>query len=279
MKQDFNNKLDSLLQEERIAFKTSPESAKRKVMERISETTPVIPIRRNFKPVYRLAVAASVALVAALAVAFIGNKSIENNTEEVIAHSLPDGSEVFMRPNSAISYNSLLWSFDRNVNLVGTGFFEVEKGEKFDVETAVGTVSVLGTSFSVITFEDALKVSCKTGKVLVQNEEGLSTILTPGKGVKMNKEEAISIESPTQQIDQWVTGSYRFDNVQVSEVFNSIEDISKIEIQYPKDLESSYSGEFSTDQEIEEILDIVCKPLGLEYEISQDNNLIRITKQ
>ena len=74
MKQDFNSKLDSLLHEERIAFKTSQESAQRKVMERISETTPVIPIQRNFKPVYRLAVAASVAVIAALSVVFVGNE-------------------------------------------------------------------------------------------------------------------------------------------------------------------------------------------------------------
>ena len=279
MKQDFNSKLESLLREERIPFKTSQAGAKRNVMERISETTPVIPIKSSFRPIYRLAVAASVAVIAVLSVYFTGNESIENNTQEVLSHTLPDGSEVFMRPNSAISYNSILWNFDRNVNLEGTGFFEVEKGEKFDVETAVGTVSVLGTSFSVITFEEALKVSCKTGKVLVQNEEGLSTILSPGKGVKMDNKEAISFEGSTQHIDQWITGSYRFDNVQVSEVFNSIEDLSKIEIQYPKDLKSSYSGEFSTDQNIEEILEIVCKPLSLNYEISSDSNLIRITKQ
>ncbi|MCH2214242.1 MAG: FecR domain-containing protein [Flavobacteriales bacterium] len=279
MKQDFNTKLDSLLREERIAFRSSQESAKRSVMERIGHPVPVIPIRRNSKNLYRLAIAASVAVLAALSIVFVGNKSIENNTEEIVAHTLPDGSEVFMRPNSTISYNLLLWDFHRSVNFKGTGFFEVEKGEKFDVETDIGMVTVLGTSFSVITFEEVLKVSCKTGRVLVKNQDGLSTILGPGMAVKMKEDEALSIMSSSQYIDQWISGSYRFDNVHISEVFNSIEDILHIEIQIQKDLEFFYSGELRTDQTLEEILEIVCKPLLLEYEINRDKNLIRITKK
>jgi len=279
VKEDFNSKLNTLLHQERIAFATSPEIAKKKVIERIGKKSAVIPIQRNTNPIVKLAIAASVAVIAALSVFFFGNDTIKNDSGTVASHLLPDGSEVFLRPNSSISYNSLLWGLDRSVELDGIGFFEVKKGEKFDVETNVGTVSVLGTSFSVSTFEEAIKVSCKTGKVQVENEEGFSAILTPGRGVKMNSKESFEFNQPKGIIDQWIRGSYRFDNVKVLEVFNAIEDFSDTEILFPADITSKYSGEFSSNQKIEDILDIVCKPLGLVYEIDEDDYLIRITKK
>jgi ferric-dicitrate binding protein FerR (iron transport regulator) len=276
---DFNSKLDLLLDENRLSFSTSHEEARRRVMGRIEMTEKVIPLHRPNKFYSKLAIAATVAALLTLSISFFGTEKVQNSSDFVLAHTLPDGSTIYLNSNAELSYNDLTWALYRDLDFSGSGFFEVEEGSKFSVSTDLGVVSVLGTSFSVITNNNKLKVSCKTGKVLVENENALSVVLTPGKGVEMSESTSEELDLETEYIDAWVGGTYRFDNVSIDQVFNSLEDFTGFEIEYPEDLNTSYSGEFSTDQSVEEILEIVCKPVGLSYEIIEENSLIRITNK
>ena len=279
MEHDFNSKLDLLLDENRLSFSTSHEEARRRVMGRIEMTEKVIPLHRPNKFYSKLAIAASIAALLTFSISFFGSETVQNPGSSVLAHTLPDGSTIYLNSNAELSYNDLTWALFRDLDFSGSGFFEVEEGSKFNVSTDLGVVSVLGTSFSVITNNDKLKVSCKTGKVLVENRNALSVILTPGKGVEMTESTLEELDLKTEYIDAWVGGTYRFDNVSIDQVFNSLEDFTGFEIEYPEDLNTSYSGEFSTDQSVEEILEIVCKPLSLSYEIIEENSLIRITNK
>ncbi|HKK38703.1 MAG TPA: FecR family protein [Cryomorphaceae bacterium] len=248
-------------------------------MRRIEETDKVIPLLRSGRIYSKLAIAASIAAVFALSIGFLGSETVENSSDSVLAHELPDGSTIHLSPDAELNYNDLTWPLFRDLDFSGTGFFEVEKGSKFSVTTDLGKVSVLGTSFSVITKNKNLRVSCKTGKVLVENGNDLSMMLTPGKGVKMSESKAEEFSLDSEIVDAWVDGTYRFDNVNIDQVLNSIEDFTRFQVEYPEGLSASYSGEFSTDQSIEEILDIVCKPLGLSYEINEKKSLIRISNK
>jgi ferric-dicitrate binding protein FerR (iron transport regulator) len=276
---DFNSKLDLLLDENRLSFSTSQEEARRRVMGRIEMTEKVILLHRPNRIYSKLAIAASIAALLTFSISFFGSETVQNSSDSILVHTLPDGSIIYLNSNAEVSYNDLTWMLNRDLDFSGSGFFEVEKGSKFNVSTDVGVVSVLGTSFSVITSNDILKVSCKTGKVLVENENAPSVILTPGKGVEMSESISAELDLKIEYIDAWVGGTYRFDNVSIDQVFNSLEDFTGFQVEYPEDLNTSYSGEFSTDQSVEEILEIVCKPLGLSYEIIEENSLIRITNK
>lgn len=279
MDRNFNTKLDFLLDEDRLPFSTSSEEAKKKVMGRIEMTDNVIPLHRPKRIYTGLAIAASIAALLVFSISFIGSETVRNSSESVLAHTLPDGSTVHLNVNAELSYNDLTWTFFRDLDFSGTAFFEVEEGSKFSVNTRNGAVSVLGTSFSVTTSNDILKVSCKTGKVLVENDNKLSSILTPGKGVEMSSSFAEEFNQKTEYIDAWINGKYRFDNVSIEEVLNSIEDFTGYQVELPDGLDTKYSGEFSTDQSVEEILEIVCKPAGLTYELIEEKSLIRITNK
>ncbi len=248
-------------------------------MRRIEKTEKVIPLYRSNNVYSKLAIAASIAILFTFSLAFFGSETVENSGESVLAHTLPDGSIIFMNPQAELSYNDLTWPVFRDLDFSGSGFFEVEKGSKFSVSTDLGVVSVLGTSFSVITKNDKLKVSCKTGKVFVENANNLSATLTPGKGVEMTESIAEEFSLETEYVDAWVAGIYRFDNVNIDQVLNSLEDFTSFQVEYPEGLNTNYSGEFSTDQSIEEILEIVCKPMGLTYEMIEEKSLIRITNK
>ncbi len=245
-------------------------------MKRTIESGKTIPIHRSGRNVYwKLAVAASVAALLVFSVSMLGTEEIFNANNSVQAHVLPDGSTVYLNSGAELSYNEITWPIFRDLEFAGSGFFDVKKGKKFSVNTDQGVVSVLGTSFSVLSANNKLKVSCKTGKVLVECQNSTST-LTPGKGVRVGSDYSDEFSLNAEYIDAWVEGTYHFDNVSIEDVFNSIEDFSNFDIEYPEGLTSSYSGEFSTAQPVEEIMEIVCQPVGLTYEIIEDKNLILI---
>jgi len=93
--------------------------------------------------------------------------SVETAYGESQKVELPDGSEVWLGTHSKLSYNKEKWQKNRAVKLIGSAYFEVKKGQKFEVITPNGNVSVLGTKFQVKSIADLFKTVCFEGKVLV----------------------------------------------------------------------------------------------------------------
>ena len=59
-------------------------------------------------------------------------ETLTANTESI---ELPDHSNISLNANSSLSYTSSEWETERKLQLEGEAFFEVEKGEKFIVNT------------------------------------------------------------------------------------------------------------------------------------------------
>ena len=93
--------------------------------------------------------------------------SVETAYGESQKIELPDGSVVWLGAHSKLSYNKEKWQKNRAVNLNGSAYFEVNKGQKFEVITPNGNVTVLGTKFQVKSISDLFKTVCFEGKVLV----------------------------------------------------------------------------------------------------------------
>ncbi len=96
---------------------------------------------------------------------------------------LPDGSEVILNSNSSLTYSEDDWEENRELKLVGAGYFNVEKGERFVVRTTSGEVSVLGTQFTVQEIDDFFEVKCFEGSVQVTSEDE-TDILKPKTGLR-----------------------------------------------------------------------------------------------
>lgn len=277
----FETKLDECLKQNRISFKLSPEQSWQEIERRIGSAK-VVEIKHTKRPVFwRIAVAASIALIATTGLLYVMGSNNFETTSSTAQIELPDGSSVVLNANSTASYNSLAWIFDREVELSkGEAFFEVEEGSTFTVNTPKGTVAVLGTSFDVNIDNDLLIVACKTGKVEVKDlSETKQAILTPGMQVAMSPTEQNTKNLDVNSIDAWVKGEYSFQNTAVQEVFEIISTRSGYAIELPKELDLSYTGQFSMDQPLKEILKTVCKPLNLDFEIDEDEKDILITKK
>jgi len=219
------------------------------------------------------AVAAIVLAMSYTVFDFLNNtKQIETPHYKTLKHKLPDNSGVLLNANAKLAYESDFKS-ERKLSLKGEAFFEVEKGSPFMVNTHLGTIEVLGTSFNVIAHEEVFKVSCKTGKVRVMINN-TPYILTPGKEVSYFDKSVVEKSVSINAIDQWRNGSSYFEKSPLTMVVQSLKDWYGIELNLQTEHKfKEFTGSFVQD-DLEKALKMVFLPMGLNYEINDNMVLI-----
>lgn len=185
--------------------------------------------------------------------------------------TLPDNSIVNLNELSELEYVSSNWNENRSLTLKGEAFFDVEKGKRFDVNSAFGKVSVLGTEFNVLSRDRIFKVSCYEGLVQVTHNNkdiklpaGTEFILSSGKGLKTS----IAVAEP-----YWLKNMSVFENASFEAVVEELEKQYNISIQYPSELNINFTGAFEHNN-LENALKSISKPLNLTYTIQNTNEVI-----
>lgn len=186
--------------------------------------------------------------------------------QQKISVQLPDASVVELNSLSTISFNESEWYSDRHVNLDGEAFFKVAKGSKFDVETSLGVVTVVGTQFNVKNRDNYFEVKCFEGlvKVTYLNVEYL---LPAGKTIRViNKvinQNSTALERPT-----WMNNFSSFESVPLSEVLSELERQYNFKVDVPENFNQSllFSGTFVHNSKHLAIQSIAY-PFNLEYTI------------
>lgn len=207
---------------------------------------------------------------------FFANKNIDTSIGSTKIVSLFDGSTIKLAPNSSLSYNSVLYFFNRKVNLEGNALFNVIPGNSFTVNSPNGEVSVLGTSFNIIDREDYFNVVCFTGKVAVKANKQ-EVILKPLEGFEnlSNKKSKFNDVSKDSS-----NNSYLYLNqvplhivlIELSNLYNVAFNTDAIS------LEGSYNGLFINDN-IELALKNVLYPFNFDFEWQKDNIVVIFPRQ
>lgn len=191
---------------------------------------------------------------------------------------LPDRSEILLDAGSEISYNKHNWDKQRDVHLDGLAFFEVQKGKTFEVHTQHGTVTVLGTSFSVYARPDRMEVYCKTGKVSVRSNRNtdVSQILLPNEKVIFKDGNKTFVPTDSLNSAGWIDGIYTFSNLPVGLAMDELERQFDVAIQTTDEIKAMpYTGFFRRG-DIHDALKSITWPLGLQYAV--DGKKVTISK-
>ena len=185
-----------------------------------------------------------------------------------------------MNADSKMSYKPLWWKFARGINFEGEGYFEVEKGKMFEVVSETGRTEVLGTSFNIYSRDREYKVTCFTGKVKVVSFTSEEAVLSPDYEASINADGNIKVwnEPDATGANAWINNMFKFNARPLIEVLKEIGRQYDVTILFKADPDYSYSGYFSKDKTVEDVLSLVCKPFGLtfvrnsekEYEIFQN---------
>lgn len=214
------------------------------------------------------AVAASIALILATGgfMRFYSIEMIVPVGEHAVAE-LPDHSKVDLNAQSKLAYYPFWWKISRLVKLEGEGFFEVQKGKTFLVTSERGTTQVVGTSFNIYSRDNTYKVTCVTGKVKVRSKAGFEVLLKPNSKADIQANGKINVVENIETYSEisWKKNVFLFTASPVLQVFKEIERQYGIHIESSIDDKSLYTGNFTKDQNVEEILEYVCPALGLKY--------------
>ena len=203
--------------------------------------------------------------------------TVDVPAEQNSQHTLPDGSIVFLNAESSINYHPYWWSFNREVELNGEAFFEVEKGETFSVLSSMGSVEVLGTSFNIYNRDQTYTVYCKTGKVRVQNQQANEVILKPGQFTNAESLARQTTEDlNSEQIMSWRLNKFLYNTTPLTKVLEDFERHYgiKIDVQMNHINELHYTGLFKRDIGAEKALEIVSFSFDLIIEKTKENTYL-----
>ncbi len=224
-------------------------------------------------PNWAYAVAASVIIVFGIFYFMNSATHYETQFSEQLAITLPDYSKVQLNANSQLEFKSRQWETNREVQLIGEAFFDVEKGMSFKVMTNEGMIEVLGTEFNVTVRDDYFEVRCFEGKVKVVSDTAIEAILSQGEAFRMVNDN--SEEWNFSQIEpSWLQGESTFRNTPLSQVIISLQD--QFEITFDKsniDVNKRYTGSFShTDLKL--ALKTVFAPMEISYNANNENIIV-----
>ncbi len=217
--------------------------AKMKANERVDtaekEVIP-LPARSHFSPTRWVAAA-----VALLAVAFgcfyfykmqkptLVSVSTQENTRE---ETLPDGTRVLLNYNSTLTFAEGLAGTTRAVSLEGEAFFDVapDAAHPFVIDANGTEIRVVGTSFNVKAYDEAVRVDVKSGKVEVRKSVKVMELL-PGEGVEVESDTVFRTLSANPNIAAYGTQIFDFNATRLGDVVQSLSQGFHVEVKLADD--------------------------------------------
>ncbi len=202
---------------------------------------------------------------------------VHNTTAEIKPLTLDDGSKVWLKPHSTISYNVSGVESKRIVKLQGEAYFDVARDEQrpFTVQTANIGIRVLGTEFTVISTEDRAEVVLERGSVRILSPKGESMVtLSPNQKATFNSTTGdINIE-PIYAAS-YVTQQYNLIamyDATLSQIINNIQSRFGVTIEYePDDSGKQYNLSYLRTDSLETVMSIVEYMTGVKYKVINKN--------
>jgi len=189
---------------------------------------------------------------------------IDTSIAQQTTIELPDASAVNLNANSTLTFNKSNWSNNREVNLNGEAFFKVAKGQKFDVITTQGIVSVLGTQFNVNQRKNYFEVICYEGLVAVTHKNN-TVKLKPGHTFRIIDGKLLANEKENTTQPSWLRGESRFNGIPLKYVISELKNQYNIDITTDNiDTSRLFNGSF-THKNLDLALQSVTIPLNLGY--------------
>ena len=183
---------------------------------------------------------------------------------------LSDGSKIILNASTRFKYPTSFNGDERVVHLEGEAYFEVAKNHSrpFIVKLKNQQITVLGTSFNIQAFNDD-RFSVTTllsGSILLesfdaQGRKMSSMKLKPNQQARSdNRTGSIFLSETDASISNaWVGGKYRFKDETLVSIVKRMENYYGVNIRLAHDSLRNirYTGTFSLDQGIQEVLDII----------------------
>lgn len=196
---------------------------------------------------------------------------------------LSDGSEIILSPLSKLAYPKHFKKTSREVSLLeGEAFFKIAHDEKRPFYVGLADkifTKVLGTSFQIRAFKASgeLNIAVATGKVAVGNKQQLFGTLTRGQQITYNRGRQSAIISQVRAADSQIV----FEGIDLQQAMHQLEYLYSIKINIDPSIPPNLgcTVTFSSMQNPEEIIDLLCNLHNLQFKTSIDHKSFNISKK
>jgi len=259
------NQIDDFFENTKVVYNKSADDVWNQLELQIETTTTK---RINLPLIWSSAAAIIILLFGLVLFLKLYTKTVQTVAGEQIVHNLPDESEINLYAGSSISYHPYWWFVSRELNFEGEAFFSITKGSNFTIVSQKGTVEILGTSFNILSHNNNYNVACYTGKVRVTSNNNSQVILTPDYQAKIADNGTISVSKFDSKISnkKMLKNMLSFTSVPLIEVLEEVERQFDVKIYSNISSEFIYTGHFSSNRNVMEVIDLLCKPFGLKVE-------------
>ncbi|MBN9380212.1 MAG: FecR domain-containing protein [Chitinophagaceae bacterium] len=281
------------------AREQSPEKAESIFSHIVShrEAPVALPLRRTMV-IKRLAVAASILLVAGLLVFRLSRRDngavvrsastrVPENMMQSVAEKrryivLADGSRVILNQRSTLSHPASFDNGTREVYLTGEGYFDISHDDHkpFIVHTGKLTITVLGTAFNIKAYKDQpnIAVTVTQGKVKVENDRHSLGIVTPNQQIMVDagsgevKQATVDAEAVTQ----WQRKELIFDDMPLDEVVVALKMRFNVTVDFADQAlkKSRITASFINNEPLEQVLEVITKVNKIRYSLKDNHVLI-----
>jgi ferric-dicitrate binding protein FerR (iron transport regulator) len=209
-----------------------------------------------------------------------------NNTAAIVEKTLPDGSAVWLKPGSNLTYERKDEESNREVTFTGEAFFDVAKdaAHPFIIHASEMDIRVVGTSFNVIALPTSrtFKVSVVTGKVQVTGKDKSgkmeSVFLTPKDQASFNLSSQKIVQtvlSETQLKKQyWKPFSLKFSDATMDVVSKELQKAFQVKVEYSNaDIANCHLKVDFENQQLPEIISLLEKLLDVSCELVDGSTL------
>lgn len=240
------------------------------ILKQKKATPKVVPLykKRYFQVAAILVLALGITLTFKIAV----HKTETADFGKQTSFLLPDNSEVVLNSGSEIGYKKWNWQNNRHLDLQGEAYFRVAKGKRFEVQTKLGKVTVLGTQFNVKTRKNRFDVVCYEGRVQV-NYANTQIVLTHGQGVSFENGKQLKLNVAVSK-PEWIDHSIAFYKENIRTILDEVERQYNITIELnAKDTTSLFTGKLPA-QNLDTALQIISTTYDLKVEKVSKNKII-----
>ncbi|TCN53059.1 DUF4974 domain-containing protein [Flavobacterium circumlabens] len=240
------------------------------ILQQPKVTPKVVPLYQKW------AFRAAAIFVLALGITF-ALKMLVQQTEtagfgEKTIFSLPDHSEVVLNSGSEIQYKKWNWDNNRHLELKGEAYFKVAKGRRFEVQTNLGKVTVLGTQFNVKARKNSFDIVCYEGRVKV-NYGNTQILLTHGQGVRFENGKQLNRKIQTSQ-PEWMDNEISFYQENIKSLLDEVQRQYNITIELnTKDTTALFTGKLPA-HDLEVALQIISTTYHLEARKVSNHKII-----
>lgn len=197
---------------------------------------------------------------------------------------LPYGTLVFLNSDTKLSYHTNFGKKNREVFLEGEAYFDVtyNSNRPFVVHTCENDITVLGTAFNVKAYPDGNihQTSLERGKIMISNQNQESHVLNPKQTYLLIRDINSSKVFKTENVEaysSWTKGKIILRNHRFIDITKDLERSHNVifDIQNKQIINSRYTGEFSREDDIGKILEIISLTSHFEFEIDRDTIIIK----